>query len=165
MKFSIEKSIEILERTPNVLISLLTGVSEEWLMSNEGPDTWSPYDIVGHLIHGEKTDWITRMNIILSGDTNKTFKDFDRFAQMKLTSESLEDRLKSFANLRTGNILMLKGSDLNEADLDRTGVHPQLGEVSLRNLLSTWVAHDLGHLAQVARVMATQYNCLLIFCK
>lgn len=157
--FSIEKSLEILERTPGVLCQLLDGLSEDWKMVNEGKDTWSPYDIVGHLIHGEKTDWIPRMEIILSSSNNKTFKPFDRFAQFENSKgKTLNQLLKEFTLLRAENISKLKNHDCNKWDLQKTGNHPALGETTLQQLIATWVVHDLNHIAQIARVMANQYK-------
>lgn len=159
MKFELAKSIEILERTPVVLETMLKGLSGEWIMQNEGPDTWSPFDIIGHLIHGEKTDWIPRMEIILSDKANKQFEPFDRFAQFQSSKgKSIGQLLDEFASLRSANIKKLKSKNLSESDLLKTGIHPAFGEVTLGQLLSTWVVHDLNHIAQVSRVMAKQYK-------
>ncbi len=159
MTFEINKSIEILERTPAVLEHLLGGLSAEWLKSNEGENTWSPYDIVGHLIHGEKTDWIVRARIILSNSKNKTFEPYDRFAQMQEDQErSIEELLSEFQELRTKNLNELKDLQIIDTKLEERGMHPELGEVNLKQLLSTWVVHDLGHLSQISRVMAKQYK-------
>jgi hypothetical protein len=159
MNFSINSSIEILERTPATLRSLLHGLSDEWITATEGGDTWSPFDVVGHLLHGEKTDWIERMDIILSDNVDKTFKPFDRFAQFTDSKgKSLSQLLDEFESLRSQNIQYLKSKSLTPADLMRTGTHPVLGTVILANLLSTWVAHDLNHIAQIARIMANRYK-------
>lgn len=159
MNFDIHKSIEILSRTPDTLDSMLTGLSEDWLKNNEGIDTWSPYDIVGHLIHGEKTDWIPRAKIILSEAEDKTFVPFDRFAQMNSAEEKdMATLLEEFRTLRAENIKELRAFNMDAATLQRKGIHPELGEANLRELLSTWVVHDLGHIAQIARVMAKQYS-------
>jgi uncharacterized damage-inducible protein DinB len=159
MKFTVSHALEILERTPTVLDALLMGLSEQWTTQNEGPDTWSVYDIVGHLIHGEKTDWIPRMEIILSDVENKTFESFDRFAQFEASKgKTLSDLLMEFKQLRQRNVQMLQSKGLTEEDYSKTGVHPAFGAVSLAQLLSTWAVHDLNHLAQIARVMATQYK-------
>ncbi len=159
MTFSINKSIEILSRTPLVLESLLSGLSEEWLKNNEGENTWSPYDIVGHLIHGEKTDWMVRAKVILSDAEDKTFEPFDRFAQMEADQEqSIDALLQTFKTLRAKNIEDLTALQISDAQLSATGIHPALGEANLRELLSTWVVHDLGHIAQISRVMAKQYQ-------
>lgn len=159
MKFCLEKSIEILSRTPNVLIALLQDVSDEWTLQNEGENTWSPFDVVGHLIHGELTDWIPRMELILSDKTNKTFEPFDRFAQYEISKgKTLNQLLVEFKELRNKNLEILRSKNLNQIDLQKTGIHPALGESKLVELLSTWTVHDLGHIAQITRVMAKQYK-------
>ncbi len=159
MTFEINKSIEILSRTPSVLESLLNGISEEWLKNNEGRNTWSPYDIVGHLIHGEKTDWMPRAKVILSNSGHKTFEPFDRFAQMKKDQERpVEELLKEFKKIRAENLEELRSLQIDEARLLEKGIHPELGEANLKELLSTWVVHDLGHISQITRVMAKQYR-------
>jgi len=158
MKFDLNKSIEILSNTPAVLESLLHNLSNDWLYSNEGPDTWSPFDIVGHLIHGERTDWMERMDIILNRE-DKHFNPFDRFAQFtESKGKSITELLQEFRGLREKNLAFLKNLDLNDDKLDLKGIHPVFGEVTLRQLLSTMVVHDLGHIAQISRVMAKQYK-------
>jgi hypothetical protein len=159
MKYSAAKSIEILDRTPAVLATLLAGVSDDWVMNNEGPETFSPYDVLGHLIHGEKTDWVVRAKMILEFGNTKTFERWDRFAQYEESKgKSLQQLLHEFDAIRKENMLWFKALHLTEADLDKKGMHPVLGEVTLRNLLATWVVHDLTHIAQVTRVMAKQYK-------
>ncbi|MFY7671824.1 DinB family protein [Tenacibaculum sp. MEBiC06402] len=158
MSFNITKTIEILERTPKTLKSLLLGVSKEWIYNNEGENTWSPYEIVGHLIHGEKTDWIPRAKIILSNSENKTFEPFDRFAQNKVEKKPIDELIKEFENLRKNNIKTLKSFQIDTNKLMQKGIHPELGDVNLKQLLSAWVVHDLGHIAQISRVMAKQYD-------
>jgi DinB superfamily len=159
MKFSLEKSLEILERTPKVLSHLLSGLSDEWAMKNEGGETWSPFDVVGHLIHGEKTDWIPRMNHILELGTSKPFVPFDRFAQFQESNgKTLSQLLEEFTQLRQDNLRTLINAKLDEAALNKQGIHPALGVVTLRQLLSCWTVHDLSHIAQVSRVMAKQYS-------
>ena len=159
MNFELHNAIEILERTPTVLHNLLSGLSEDWLISNEGPNTFSPYDVIGHLIHGEKTDWTARAKMILEYDTTKTFVPWDRFAQYEESKgKSPGELLDDFALLRKDNVHWLKSLRLTSEDLDKKGMHPKLGTVTLRNLLSTWVAHDLTHIAQITRVMAKQYK-------
>lgn len=159
MTYNLDKAIEILEKTPLILVSILSGLSSDWLRNNEGENTWSPYEILGHLIHGEKTDWIPRAKIILSNSENKTFIPFDRFAQMKEDSEtSIEVLLEEFRILRAKNIQALKSLEINNATLQAKGTHPELGSVKLKELLSTWVVHDLGHISQISRVMAKQYQ-------
>ncbi|MBO6795439.1 MAG: DinB family protein [Balneolaceae bacterium] len=159
MVFSLSKSLEILERTPIVLRHLLGDLSEEWLHENEGPKTWSPYEVLGHLIEGEKTDWMVRLRIILSDNPDKTFEPFDRFAHLnKETNPSVSVLLEEFEALRTQNLAELKALALSNQDLDKTGIHPEFGAVTIRELLSSWVVHDLGHIAQISRVMAKQYS-------
>jgi hypothetical protein len=159
MQFTIEKSIEILEKTPAVLKTLLSGLSDEWIINNEGPDTFSPYDVIGHLVHGEKTDWTERTKMILKFGASKTFVPWDRFAQYEESKgKTLDQLLKEFEAIRKENMVWFKSLNLAETDLDKKGLHPKLGEVTLRNLLSTWVVHDLTHIAQVTRVMAKQYK-------
>jgi hypothetical protein len=159
MHFSLSKSIEILERTPDVLNTMLYNLSDEWTCNNEGGETWNVYDIIGHLIHGEKTDWIPRMKIILSDKTDKAFLPFDRFTQINTSEKpTLHDLLNEFKNLRESNINLLKSKQLTDADLLQTGIHPAFGAVTLSQLISTWTVHDLNHLGQIARVMAKQYK-------
>lgn len=159
MKFTFDNSIPILERTPTVLRTLLNNLADDWVMSNEGPATFSPYDVVGHLVHGEKTDWVIRIRRILDHGTAMAFEPYDRFAQFEESKG--KDRLQlinEFEQLRNENLVWLKSVKLNEGDLDKKGMHPALGEVTLRNLLATWVVHDLTHIAQITRVMAKQYK-------
>ncbi len=159
MEFNLEKSLEILENTPDVLIALLENASEDWTLKNEGGETWSAYDVVGHLIHGERSDWIQRMEIILSENSDKAFKKFDRFAMFEESKgKSLKQLLQEFRNIREKNMKILRSKNLTATDLKKTGIHPAFGEVTLSQLLSTWTAHDLGHLAQICRVMAKQYK-------
>jgi len=159
MTYSIEKALEILERTPKVLSTLLEGISEEWIRNNEGENTWSPYEVVGHLIHGEKTDWIPRAKVILSNSDNKTFIPFDRFAQNNEDQDkTIGVLLQEFKERRVANIAELKSLNIDENKLFEMGIHPELGDVNLKELLSTWVVHDLGHISQISRVMAKQYK-------
>ena len=159
MNFTIENSIQILERTPAVLNTLLQGISAEWTSNNEGEETWSVYDIIGHFIHGEKTDWIPRLRIILSNDDDKRFVPFDRFAQLKNDkNKPIDALLLDFTELRKSNIKELKEANLNEEKLNKKGIHPEFGEVTLRQLLAAWVDHDLNHICQISRVMAKQYK-------
>ena len=159
MKYSVERSIEILERTPAVLSSLLSGIGDDWVMNNEGPETFSPYDVIGHLVHGEKTDWMVRAKMIVEFGDAKTFVPWDRFAQYEESKgKTLQQLLDEFSAIRKENVALLRSSQLTEADLDKKGMHPRLGSVTLRNLLATWVVHDLTHIAQVTRVMAKQYK-------
>ena len=159
MEFSLSKAHAILARTPATLASLLTGLDDEWTRNNEGGDSWSPFDIVGHLIHGEKTDWMGRVRILLDHGEAREFDPFDRFAQFDADQgRSLEELLEEFAQLRRLNLQKLDLLELEGEDFDRTGRHPALGRVTLEELLATWVVHDLGHIAQIARVMAKQYG-------
>jgi len=154
----LEKAIEILERTPGVLRGLLSNLSEEWTTGNEGKDTWSAYEIVGHLIHGEKTDWIVRTRIILSDGPDKSFPGFDRFAQIRESKEKLlAQLLDEFEELRTENLRTLRSFGLTAHHFLKEGIHPTFWKVTLSQLLSTWVVHDLNHLAQIERVIAKQY--------
>jgi len=158
MNFSIDKSLEILTQTPKTIHSLLGNLSDEWVFSNEGEETWSPFDVIGHLIHGEKTDWIQRTNIILK-EENKQFKPFDRFAQFENSKgKSMHELLGEFSVLREKNLSYLMSLNLTESDLSLIGIHPEFGDVTLQQLLATWVTHDLGHIAQIARVLAKQYK-------
>lgn len=158
MNFSIERSLEILSRTPDSLEVFLNGINDVWISNNEGPDTWSPYDIVGHLVHGEKIDWMERTDIILNRN-DKHFRPFDRFAQFtESKGKTLTDLLKEFKQLRMNNIKTLKSLNLNEEKLNLKGIHPKFGEVTLKQLLSTWTIHDLNHISQICRVMAKQYK-------
>ena len=159
MNFELADGIAVLERTPRTLRALLNGLESQWIDGTEGPDTWSPYDVVGHLIHGEKTDWIPRARIILAQGENRTFTKFDRFAMFEESrGKSLENLLDEFERLRKENLSVLRDWKLSDAQLALEGQHPELGTVTLRQLLATWVGHDLGHIAQAARVMAKQYR-------
>jgi len=159
VNYSLARSFEILDRTPGVLRSLLTGLDEEWVMNNEGPETFSPFDVVGHLIHGEKTDWTARMKRILEFGDTKTFEVYDRFAQYEASKgKNLEQLLDEFESLRRENMAWFRSLNLRAEDLERKGMHPRLGAVTMKNLLATWVVHDLTHIAQVTRVMAKQYK-------
>ena len=157
--FNLKKAIEILKRTPAVLTSLLGGLSDVWIYNNEGGESWSPFDIVGHLIHGERKDWILRAKTILEDGEDKPFEPFDRFAQFKDSEgKTLSDLLEKFAKLRKENIDVLNKLNLNEIDFNKKGIHPEFGEVTLKQLLSTWAVHDLSHIRQISRVMAKQYK-------
>ena len=159
MEYTLADAYTLLNRTPKVLDLLLQGLEDSWITSNEGPETWSPFDVLGHLIHGEETDWIPRAKIILSDGEDKTFIPFDRFAQLeKSKGKSMRDLLEEFSGLREANIQELHALNIQEEDLQKTGMHPELGPVSLKQLLFSWVVHDLGHLAQISRVMAKQYK-------
>jgi DinB superfamily len=159
MKYSLERSYEILDRTPAVLQALLSGLPDDWVLPNEGPETFSPYDVIGHLVHGEKTDWVVRAKMILEFGNTQTFVKWNRFAQYEESKgKSLQQLLDEFAAIRKENMVWFKALNLTEDDLDRQGMHPVLGDVTLRHLLATWVVHDLTHIAQITRVMAKQYK-------
>ncbi|HUQ19459.1 MAG TPA: DinB family protein [Gemmatimonadaceae bacterium] len=159
MTFNISNSIEILRRTPSTLRELLRDLPDDLVRSTEGPNTFSPFDVVGHLIDGEETDWMTRARIILSNSENKNFEPYDRFRHYgRNKNRMLESLLDEFKELREQNLVELEGWKLNESHLDLTGVHPTFGDVTLRALVASWVVHDLGHIAQIARVMAKQFQ-------
>lgn len=156
--FNLDDSIAVLARTPGLLDGWLRGMPTAWVRAKDGPDTWSPYDVLGHFVHGEKTDWIPRARIILEHGDTRAFEPFDRFAQMRQTDESLDQRLDVFATLRRASLEALGEMRLTPADLLRRGHHPELGAVTLGQLLATWTAHDLNHIAQIAGVMARRYR-------
>jgi hypothetical protein len=157
--FQLPEGIAVLERTPATFRALLAGLPEAWTAPNEGPNTFSPFDNVGHLIHGERADWIPRAKIILAQGANRRFEPYDRFAQVRESQgKVLAQLLDEFAQLRAENLDTLRGWQLSDRELALEGEHPELGAVTLRQLLATWVAHDLGHVAQTARVMAKQYR-------
>jgi uncharacterized damage-inducible protein DinB len=159
MDFNLVKALEILRRTPAVLRTLLTDLPPEWTMSGDDAGNWSPYDIVGHLIHGERTDWIPRLQIIMSAAGDHRFVPYDRFAQFQESQgKSLEELLNSFESLRKECLQKLDAFSLTTEDLQRKGIHPELGAVTLEQLLATWVVHDLSHVAQLGEVMARQYK-------
>lgn len=156
--FVMEEAIAVLKRTPVALDALLRGLPDEWIMANEGADTWSPFDIIGHLIHGERTDWLPRARMILEHGEARSFEPFDRFKQFAVSrGRTLASLLDEFTALRQAGLAELAALQLSEEDFDRRGRHPELGVVTLRQLLATWVAHDLDHVVQVSRVMARQY--------
>ena len=158
MSFDLVHSVDVLRRTPAVLDALLYGIDDTWARFNEGPDTFSPFDVVGHLIDGEETDWIPRALLIRARDT-APFTPYDRFRHRERNVDrTLDSLLDEFARLRATNLELLTSWHLSEAELDLRGLHPTLGSVTLRQLLATWTTHDLGHLAQVSRVMAKHYR-------
>ena len=159
MDFQLDHAKEVLRRTPATLNALLRGLPDEWAASNEGADSWSPFDVVGHLIHGEEADWIPRARIILEYGEARAFEPFDRFAMLEASrGKSLGELLDRFERLRGESLRELEGMNLTPELLARRGAHPELGVVTLAQLLSTWVVHDLGHVGQVVRVMARQYG-------
>jgi len=155
--FDLEQAIPVLERTPGVLTTLLEDIPDDWTTVTEGPDTWSPRQVVAHLIHGERTDWIPRARIIIKQGNYRKFDPFNRFAELN-PDRPPRDLLKEFDQLRSGNVATLRGWNLKERDLDLVGEHPELGDVTMRQLLATWVVHDLSHIAQITRTMARAYT-------
>lgn len=159
MSFDLERTVEVLERTPGALKALLSGLAETWLLSNEGEDSFSPRDVVGHMLHGEETDWIPRVEIILKEGTSRPFTPFDRFIFRETFKDlTMDELLEGFAAARKRNLERLASFELDDAALDREGQHPALGRVTLRQLLAAWTVHDLAHLRQIGRVMAKQYH-------
>lgn len=159
MEFQLDNAKEILRRTPSTLTSLLQNLPDEWILSNEGAESWSPFDVMGHLIHGEETDWIPRARIILEYGEERAFEPFDRFAMFeKSRGKSMDDLLTTFKGLRVESLEELEAMNLTPEMLSKRGRHPELGAVTLSQLLSTWVVHDLGHVGQIVRVMARQYT-------
>ena len=158
-EFSLDEAIAVLTRTPATLNALLRGLPNIWLRCSEGKDTWSAFDIVGHLICGERTDWMPRMRILLGNGEARPFDPFDRFAQLQDSqAKSMEQLLDDFVRLRSENLVALRAMNLQPEDLTRRGRHPALGVVTLSELLATWAVHDLTHVHQLSRVMAHQYR-------
>lgn len=159
LSFDLLHAREVLQRTPATLSAMLGGISATWYDATEGGESWSPYVVVGHLIHGERTDWLPRTRMILDHGTSEAFAPYDRMAQFRESAgKSLDQLLDDFSVLRADNLVTLGAMSITPAQLERRGLHPAFGEVTLSQLLSCWVAHDLGHIAQVARVMAKQYR-------
>jgi uncharacterized damage-inducible protein DinB len=159
MKFQLDSAREILKRTPATLNSLLNGLPDEWIFSNEGAGSWTPFDVVGHLIHGEETDWIPRIKVILNDGETGTFEPFDRFAMFeKSRGKNLSDLLAKFEQLRAESLNELGKLNLTPDLLGKQANHPELGKVTLGELLSTWVVHDLSHIGQIVRLMAKRYK-------
>lgn len=159
IQFTLTDAQRILSKTPGVLRQWLSDLPENWQHANEGKDTFSPFDVLGHLIHGEQTDWIPRMNTILQFGESRPFDPYDRFAQYDLSKgKTMTQLLDEFETERNRCLQVLREANLTDAQLDSRGLHPRLGSVTLRQLLATWVAHDQGHIAQIARVMAKQYK-------
>lgn len=156
--FTLEDAVAILARTPATVDAMLRGLDDGWITANEGENTWSAFDVVGHLIHGERTDWVPRARIILEHGESRPFDKFDRFGQFAVSDgRTLDSLLDEFATLRRENLRALGAMRLTSTDLDRRGRHPELGAVTLRQLLATWMAHDLDHVVQISRVLARQY--------
>lgn len=159
MQFDLHAGIAVLERTPGSVRALLAGLADGWVRGTEGSQTFSAFDNIGHLIDGEETDWIPRARIILAGGPEPRFEPYDRFRHWERNSgRSLNSLLDEFRDLRTANLQLLRSWRLTNAQLALPGLHPSLGPVTLRQLLAAWVVHDLGHVAQIARVMAKQYR-------
>jgi DinB superfamily len=157
--YRFDEAIPVLRRTPGALEALLSGLPDPWIAATEGPETWSPFDVVGHLVHGERTDWVPRIEHILQHGDAVAFPAFDREAMFEASKgKTLQELLAIFASLRARSLARLDELRLGEADLSRRGRHPELGVVTLAQHLATWVAHDLDHLAQVVRVMAKRYT-------
>jgi hypothetical protein len=158
MPFAVAEAVEVLAATPSVVSSLLSPLSEVWLRADEGEGTFTPLDVVGHLIHGERADWIVRLQCILEHGTERAFEPFDRFAHRRTEQgKDLEALLTTLRELRAANLELLRRVPLSAADLERQGRHPDFGVVTVRQLLATWVAHDLTHISQICRVMARRY--------
>lgn len=158
MRYRFADALPVLRRTPAVLHGLLAGLPECWLEARDGPGSWSPFDVVGHLIHGERTDWLPRIEHMLRHGDTVAFPPFDRTAMFEASrGRSSEELLATFARLRAESLDRLVALGLTDADLTRRGTHPEFGTVTMEQHLATWVAHDLGHLAQIVRVMARQY--------
>lgn len=159
MNFDLQGGVSVLERTPNVLGSLLSRMREDWTRANEGPDTWSPVQVLRHLVENEETNWMVRARVILSQGPNRRFEPLDRFQHLGSNEgKTLGELLDRFAELRSRNLSDLKDLKLGDAQLELTGEHPEFGSVTLEQLLATWVVHDLNHIGQIARVMAKQYR-------
>jgi hypothetical protein len=159
MSFDLNEAIALLERTPATFRALLHELPEHWIFCDEGPETFTPFENVGHLVHGERADWIPRARIILAQGANRRFEPYDRFAQKHESAcKTIAQLLDEFAVLRSENLGTLRSWQLTEHELALEGEHPSFGPVTLQQLLATWVAHDLGHLAQTARVMAKRYR-------
>lgn len=159
MKHDLDRSLEILARTPAVLRAMLSGISPEWSHASYGADTFSPFDVVGHLSHGERTDWLPRVRWIREHGARQAFPAFDRFAQQhESRGKALTELLDEFESLRRASLDELRALQLGEVDFALGGLHPTLGTVTLRQLLATWVVHDLNHIAQIAKALAHQYK-------
>jgi hypothetical protein len=158
MEFNLDETMAALSRTPAALKALLDGLPRNWIENNEGPGAWSPFDVIGHLVHGERTDWIPRAKIILEYGEARPFDSFDRFAQFEESKgKTIGELLDEFVVLRERNLVALRELNITANDLEKTGQHPAFGKVRLGELLATWVTHDLDHIAQIARTMAKQY--------
>ena len=159
MDFRFDEALPVLQRTPAVLRALLLDLPDPWISANEGSGTWTPFDVIGHLIHGERTDWVPRVEHILQHGGTRPFAAFDREAMFTNSKgRSLTELLDTFGQLRTGSLNRLAALGLTDADLARHGRHPEFGAVTMAQHLATWVAHDMSHVSQVVRVMAHRYS-------
>lgn len=159
MNFTLQEAIEILERTPQTMSVFLTGLSKNWLECNEGQETWNVTEVIEHLIEGEKHNWLPRLEFILQEGDTQPFPEFDRFSHLRTQSKNtIEDKLLIFINIRAKNLKKLKSLVLSDSHLDKTGFHPTFGKVKVRELISTWVVHDLTHLSQIVRIMSERYR-------
>lgn len=159
ISFNIDEAISLLDRTPKVLSIQLSGLSDEWLRNNEGGTTWSPHQVLGHLVYGEETDWLPRTKIILEFGEQQKFQPYDRFAQDHLYSgKSTEELLSLFGEKRAENLEELKSMSLSSSELLKKGLHPEFEEITLKEMLSAWVVHDLGHIVQINRTLAKNYK-------
>lgn len=157
--FVLAEAIAMLQRTPVVIDALLRGLRDDWVTADEGVGTWSAFDVVGHLIHGERTNWMPRAQMILEDGESRPFDKFNRAAQFNESKgKTLAELLDEFTKKRQDNLKQLAAMRLTDEDLDRRGRHPELGVVTLRQLLATWVAHDLDHIMQISRVLGRQYS-------
>ncbi len=158
MPIKLDDALAVLSRTPSSLDAMLRGLPDSWLRAAEGPETWSPFDVVGHLIGGERTDWVPRLRVILEHGDSRAFEPFDRTAMFRESQgKNISQLLDTFAALRSQNLDAVRALKLQPADLARTGLHPSLGPVTLGQLLATWVTHDMTHVVQISRVIAKQY--------
>jgi len=159
MQFQLEDALSILSRTPAALDAMVRGLPEPWLHANEGPETWSPFDVVGHLVAGERTDWVTRLRLILEDGDKHPFEPFNRTAMFEESKgKTIAELLDTFATLRAQNLETVRALQLEPADFARRGMHPSLGSVTLEQLLATWVTHDMTHMVQISRVIAKQFK-------
>ncbi|WP_158788538.1 DinB family protein [Granulicella sp. L46] len=159
MQFQLDQSIEVLASTPSVLDALLRGKSSAWLNCRKSPDAFSPIDVLGHLMLADETDWLPRVRMILAGHTHTPFEPFDRFDfQRLIAGKSIDSLLNDFATLRSQSLQTLTSLHITEEQLDLPGTHPEFGPVTLRNLLATWVVHDLGHIQQIVKTMSNEYR-------
>ncbi|CAL2105564.1 DinB family protein [Tenacibaculum sp. 190524A02b] len=155
--FNLTQSLEILRKTPKILEGLLKDISDFWTINNEGENSWNPTQVVKHLILADKTNWVPRINIILSNSKDKNYKPFERMDD-SIKTDDINLLLKEFKEIRTESLITLKAKNINQSDLKKTGIHPVFGEVTLAQQISTWCVHDLSHISQICRVMAYQYR-------